>query len=147
MTAFNYPRTHDLSIIGLFDPGIANRERIVLRVEAPIRFRHYYLSLALRSPDGFNPNHLIWLGYFDKAVEAKAGAILIVYSGSGENLITAIADAPYTLAYVMHWGRDKTLIGPAEADLVVPMLLRVDAVGFPLPQPVLGPPRTGLLAP
>jgi hypothetical protein len=133
MTTFNYPAPAELTVVGLFDAGIANRERVVFRVEAPLHFANFYVGLAIKLNDG---NHspltdfVYWMGHYGKAEWAPPGALIILYTGRGEDLITTVADEAYIQAYVMHWGRDKTLMSTADATFVVPMVMKVDAVGF-----------------
>lgn len=113
----------ELRIVGVFDRGIPNQERIVLSVNEAVNLGQYGLMVGVRGSNGFAfpiRDNLLWFG--DATV--KKGDWIFVYTGPGEAKGSTLPNTQYNL-YSVHWGRQYTMLGDSN---VVPLLIRVDAV-------------------
>ena len=116
----------ELSIVGIFDRGIPNQERIVLCVNEGIAMGKYGLMLGIRSANGSAipiRDNLLWFG----DAWLNKGDWVFVYTGPGEPRATAVPNNTENL-YSVHWGREKVILTSPE---VVPILFRIDAVLVP----------------
>ena len=116
----------ELTIIGVYERGIANQERIVIFVNENLNLGQYGLMIGVRSVRNTAfpiRDNLLWFG--DGLV--NKGDWIFVYTGPGEPKTTTLPNTTGTL-YSIHWGRDKTILNHQD---LVPMLFRVDAVQTP----------------
>lgn len=108
-----------LAIVGLFDAGVPNRERIVLRPQVEVSLATYGLAVAVGAGDagGFPLyDNVFW--FPDVIVEPPAW--IYVYTGAGK--IQQTRGPNNDPALVFHWQRPTTLFGPEQ---LVPLLLRI----------------------
>lgn len=128
----------ELSIIGVYDRGIANKERIVLRPTIKLNLGYYALVLGIKAGEGYaRPinDHFLWLGSCGLApIEIAPPSWLFIYTGPGE-FNEATNGYTKEKAYVMHWGKDTTILAD---DSIVPVLICINsvAVGETPPMPV-----------
>ena len=116
----------ELEIIGVYDRGKANAERIVLKAQSTIDMVRYALLVGTVAVDGA-------MRYIYPARDAffyfgpgtiQAGQWLIVYTGSGEALTTTMQGTGETV-YVVHWGRQNTMFANSS---IAPALVRLDTI-------------------
>lgn len=122
----------ELAIIGVFDRGIPNKERIVLCANESLELAPYGLMLGIRGSDGFAVpirDNLLWFG---NGLINK-GDWIFVYSGPGEPKVTEVPNNTEKM-YSVHWGRKKVILSSSE---VVPILFRMDAVRIHVDAPDL----------
>ena len=116
----------ELSLVGVFDRGVANLERIVIRANIDLNLGQFGIMLGYRNTNGlaipYN-DHLFWFG--DGVV--KQGEWLIVYTGQGQGQISEFEDKK---VYTVHWGKPTTVLAHSE---VLPILFRADAVTVAVP--------------
>lgn len=113
----------EISVVGVFDRGIPNQERIVLRVNETVNLGQYGLMVGVRGSDGTAfpiRDNLLWFG--DGLV--NSGEWIFVYTGPGEPRATTLPNTQERL-YSIHWGRTETILHHRD---FVPILFRVDAV-------------------
>jgi hypothetical protein len=113
----------ELSLIGVYDRGIANQERIVFQANQSINMGQFGIMLGYRTTHGFaNPyiDHLFWFGDGD----LLQGDWVFVYTGRGEPRISDVPEQNQKL-YILHWGKENTIFAQPE---VTPILFRADAV-------------------
>lgn len=116
----------EISVVGVFDRGIPNQERVVLYVNETVNLGQYGLMVGVRGSDGTAfpiRDNLFWFG--DGFV--NRGDWIFVYTGPGEPRTTALPNTQERL-YSIHWGRTQTMLHHHD---VVPILFRVDAVQVP----------------
>ena len=115
-----------LTLVGVFDRGIPNKERIVLRANEIINLGQYGIMIGIRLEEGMaSPirDNLFWFG--DAYV--MEGDWIFVYTGPGEGKGAPVPNSQDRL-YSIHWGRKETIL---HHDELVPILFRVDAVQTP----------------
>lgn len=100
----------DIEIFGTYDRGVANKERVVLRVTAPIRLSNYFLFLGYTNPS--YPNNVwpindqfLWLN--DTIMQVPGW--IFVYTGKGAPSITqeTITKQP---AQSLYWNKDNVVL-------------------------------------
>ena len=98
-----------LRLIGVWDAGVPNRERVALRVLRRCDLENYALITGLRTNDGFVPEDSG--AYWFDAMLVEPGTWVIVYTGRGQTRHSTMrgSGAP---AIVLHWGATQTLFGP-----------------------------------
>jgi hypothetical protein len=116
----------ELAVVGIFDRGIPNQERIVILANESVNLGKYGIMLGLRASDGSAfpiRDNLLWFGngWIQK------GDWIFIYTGPGVAKATTLPNAEEKL-YSIHWGRKQTILHAQE---VVPILFRVDAVKVP----------------
>ena len=113
----------ELRVVGAFDRGIPNQERIVLEASEMVNMGQFALLLGIRQQMGFVVpirDNLYWFG--DGIV--SRGDWIFVYTGLGKGLSNDLPGTTHKL-YTVHWGRTQTVLNSNE---VVPVLIRVDAI-------------------
>jgi hypothetical protein len=118
------PVIAELRLLGAFDRGVPNRERITLRVQGQsVNLGNYFLILASqRQPYSAAPipNQSLWLG--EMALEPWTW--LHVFTGHGSPRLTT-QQKTGEAAYVMHWGNRAVLL---KDEHVVPVILQVGGI-------------------
>lgn len=114
----------EITIMGVLDRGIPNKECIALRIERHLNIAQYGLvlgttiegtAMAVPIRDSF-----FWFG---EALLAH-GDWIFIYTGSGQNTQTRSIDNTYT-NYTLYWNRPYTALYNSNT---VPMIFRVGAV-------------------
>ncbi len=114
----------ELVVQGVYDRGVPNQERILIRPTQPVNMGQYGIMIGSKdvvhqnSAYPFNDS-LFWFG--DGIVEPSNW--IFVYTGPGTARKTKMANQE--LAYVLHWGRTHTIFANSS---IIPILFRVDAV-------------------
>lgn len=113
----------ELRVVGVYDRGNPNQERIVIVANEVVNMGQFGLILGIRQQKGFAVpirDNFYWFGdgYVFK------GDWIFVYTGPGEARTAELPGATGKL-YSLHWGRANTILTHPE---IVPILLRVDGV-------------------
>jgi hypothetical protein len=119
---------NELTLVGVADRGVPNKERIVLRPTEAVGLSAFALIVVfLRDDQTAIPlrDYFFWFG--DLTV-APPGWIY-VYSGPGENSVSEIGSTGQTKqpVHVLHWGKEHVLFND---DRVHPALVRLGGIGF-----------------
>lgn len=115
-----------LELFGVYERGVPNRERIVLRVNAPVQLREYGIVLGWDAPGNTlypATDNFLWLGptFIDVA------SWVFVYTGSGQQTMTQEINSKDP-AHVVYWNRSDVILKNPE---IKPALFRmVDAQIF-----------------
>ena len=126
MTTTTYlPTIPELDLLGVYDRGIANKERIVLRVVSALDIGAYLIILGWRGKDSGQhvtplPNSMYWFG----SGSLQANDWLFLYTGQGTAEKMPPSDKHGNL-FINYWGKDKTVFNSAE---VVPVLWRMNGI-------------------
>jgi len=122
----------ELSVVGTYDRGVANQERIVLLVNTTINLGQYGIMLGIKDQSGMaRPirDNLFWFG--DGIV--NKGDWLFLYTGPGEPRFSTIPNNQEKI-FTLHWGRNVTILGDG---IIVPILFKVESVQIPTSEPNL----------
>jgi hypothetical protein len=114
---------YELTVMGIYDRGVPNQERIVLRANQSLNLGQYGLMLGVRSAGNTAfpiQDNLLWFG--DGLI--NTGDWVFVYTGPGVAKTTTLPNTQVRL-YSIHWGRNTTILHHQD---LVPILFRVDAV-------------------
>lgn len=127
----------ELQMYGVYDPGIANLERIIIRVLQEVDLNCFGLMLGIRGHNGSAipiRDNLLWFGHG----VVKPSDWLFIYTAAGE---TRLIDIPNTGERIisLHWGKHVTLFNGPE---FLPILFRLDGVQLPLVAPSLPGPQS-----
>jgi hypothetical protein len=116
-----FPLINELFMHGVFDRGIPNQERIVLRAQIPVNLAAFALILTVQQNNSAIPlaDQFFWFG--DIVLEANTW--IFIYTGCGSSRITttSITNEP---AYVLHWNRGNVIF---HQESLHPTLIRIDA--------------------
>lgn len=121
--------TNELEIVGVYDRGVPNNERIALLAHSTVELGAYGLMIGVRGSlgDAFPiRDNLFWFG--NGAL--NPGDWLLVYTGNGRSTVGSVANTSARFVTV-HWGRMRTMFNSHET---VPILFRVDHVQVPQEQ-------------
>ncbi|MGS1121755.1 hypothetical protein [Rhodanobacter sp. UC4436_H3] len=129
----------ELQLFGVYDHGIPNLERIVIRVLQEVNLGDYGLMLGIRGHNGSAipiRDNMLWFGHGS----VQPGDWLFIYTAIGE---TKVTDVPNTGERIisLHWARPITVFNGPE---FLPILFRFDGIQLPPAPPALpGPQASG----
>lgn len=116
----------EIELVDVYDRGVANQERILLRVKRTVEIAQFGIFVGLVNPmvamTATQPlaDHFFWFG--DGV--ANTGEFIFVYTGPGTPRKTTL-NARSDVAYVLHWGRASTLFA---SSLFVPVVVRLGGI-------------------
>lgn len=119
----HFPPVFELSMMGVADPGVPNRERIVLRPTQKVNLGHFGLLIASPTDEGgYTPlrDHLLWLDEYRVAPPSW----IFVYTGPGSARETEVEETGEDVL-TLHWGKKTTLFGETN---LRPVLFRLGSV-------------------
>lgn len=115
----------DLQIFGIYDRGLPNKERIVLRVNQPVNLAEYFLILGFRGSMGANvivpiTDHSLWLG----SNFINVPGWVFIFTGSGN---AGLSQEMHTKepVHTLYWNRPQVLL---EHNDIIPALIHIDYV-------------------
>ncbi|WP_117310252.1 hypothetical protein [Stenotrophomonas sp. G4] len=129
----------DISIVGVYDAGVPNLERVVLRANSTVNLASYCLIVAFKAQlNGANiplRDHFLWLGN----TMLNAGDWIFVYTAPGTAQLTPIHTATESLLS-LYWGKPQTIFQDRN---LTAGLIKIEGATFPkeapqLPRPTLG---------
>lgn len=112
----------ELHLYGVYDRGVSNKERILLKSQIPLNTAHYALLVGYRAPE---PNAaFIYNNFFytmgDRWIDANTW--LWIYTGSGSEIVTQV-DGQQMIT--THWGNQYVLFTDPN---VVPVLTKLHGI-------------------
>jgi len=124
------PPLFELSYIGVSEPGVANKERIVLRPSETINLAQCGILVGFKNENGIitpYQDNFFWFG----ELTVSPPSWLIIYTGPGQYQQTVIPNTQQT-AYTFHWGRNNTIFNYTN---IVPIVFRMGGIltGSPIP--------------
>jgi len=118
-----FPPITELTILGVSDPGIPNRERIIIRPTEPVNLGQFGIFIGHKNINGVvTPwmDNFFWFG--ELIVEPPSW--IIIYTGMGVYQKTLMPGSEQII-HSMHWGRNYTVFNLPST---VPVLFRLDSV-------------------
>jgi hypothetical protein len=115
------PVVTQLNIAGVYDAGIPNSERVLLRALTYVNLGEYYLLTGRPTTPGFAfplTTDVLWLG----PTAVTAGSWIVVYTGPGQDLFSTHQGQP---VIIRHWDKRLTIFHDQQ---VVPILIHIDAI-------------------
>lgn len=97
----------ELELFGIYDRGVPNRERIVLRAHRPVDLSNYALLLGIRGKHGSivpAPDQFQWLG----ATRVEGPAWVFVYTGPGQPTVT-LETTTKEPAHSIYWNKPSVI--------------------------------------
>jgi len=129
----------DISLIGVYDAGVPNLERVVLRANSDVSLSSYCIIVAFKpSMGGVNfplRDHFFWLGNTSVA----AGDWIFVYTAPGAAQMNPLPNSSDRLLS-LYWGKPQTIFQDRN---LTAGLVRVETARFPLEAPQLPRPTLG----
>jgi len=129
---------NELRMYGVYDSGVANLERIVIRVLEQVNLGDFGLMLGIRGHDGTGipiRDNLLWFGH----ATVQPNDWLFVYTGAGATTVTQVPNTTEQIIS-LHWARPATIFNGPE---FLPILFRFDGVQLPPTPPSLPGPQSG----
>ena len=117
------PYMPELSLLGVADPNIPNKERIVIKTQENISLSDYGIIVGYKNDqDIVIPlrEHYFWFGN----IEIEASSWLVVYSGPGQFQRTRLSET-LELAYTLHWGKQYTVFSDPN---LVPIIIKMSTI-------------------
>ena len=101
------PPVHELTVVGVFDAGVPNRERVVLRPTETLNLASFALVLSAVSDGGVIPlaDQFFWLG--EKWVTPPAW--IVVFTGPGQYREGGHQTTGEPVLE-LHWGRASVVL-------------------------------------
>lgn len=117
----------ELSVVGIYDSGVANLERVVLRSNIHVDLAGYLLVVALRGQLGGGAipltDNAMWLGNYT----LSPGDWAYVYTGPGQAQTNPLPNNPNKVV-CLYWGKIQTMF---QATHLTAALVKVDRVQYP----------------
>ena len=122
----------ELVVLGVYDPGVPNLERVVIQARQSVDLGSFGLMIGVRASNGAAfplRDNVLWFGHGFIHV----GDWLFVYTAPGEGRVTDLPNNEEKL-FSIHWGKKATIFNNHD---LVPILFRMDAVQIPENLPAL----------
>jgi hypothetical protein len=119
------PTISELSLVGVADRGVPNKERVVLRPTETVNAGEFALIAVWVSPEGHYlpiPDTFFWTGN----IEIAPPSWLYVYTAPGTYSVSKIKKTNQPV-HVCHWGRKQVLF---HDERIQPALIRLGGIGF-----------------
>ena len=113
----------ELEIVGVFDRGLPNKERIIIYVNDSTNMGQYGIMLGIRTQNAMATPIADQLFWFGDGIVAKDD-VLFIYTGPGVFQHSPFPNSTST-GYSLHWGKASTVLANST---IVPILCRIDAV-------------------
>ncbi|MDO8989000.1 MAG: hypothetical protein Q7U91_05140 [Sideroxyarcus sp.] len=115
---------NELILHGVFDRGVPNQERIVLKTQGHLNLAAFGLLVTAKQYGATFPlpDHFFWFG----ETLLDAGTWVYVYTGPGLTRMTQTMQTNEP-AYVLHWNRDNVMF---HQEALFPALIRIDAAAI-----------------
>lgn len=113
----------ELSIVGTFERGVPNKERIVLRATQEVDAGSFGIFLGLRTATGMAlplRDRFLWLG--DALL--NEGDWIFIFTSKGEPRVTE-AQGSQARIFSAYWGSPITMLQNPD---IVPILMRFDGI-------------------
>jgi hypothetical protein len=133
------PNIEELSLLGAFDRGVPNKERIVIRSRSVVDIGNFAVVLGTRFLQTGNvvpvKDTMFWFG----SGTVSPDDWVFLYTGPGMPVVLPTEDHKGRLILV-YWGREHTLFHDPVTE---PVLWRLSGIEIPKPAEAL--PQAGLL--
>jgi len=103
------PPVHEFGTVGIFDSGVPNRERIVMRPTQILNLAEFALTVSSVDDNGSVtpiPDLFLWLG----ELWVTPPSWIVVFTGPGSFNQGAHSQTGETV-FELHWGRANTIFG------------------------------------
>lgn len=117
------PGIFELTLVGVYERGIPNQERIVFRATQTVDVGQFGIILGIKNSPGMAVpirDNFFWFG--DGIL--NDGDWVFLYTCPGKSTGSVIPNTDSKL-YTVFWGRKKVVLSDSN---IVPMLIRLDAV-------------------
>lgn len=118
------PNIWEVRLHGVFEPNVANRERIVLQANQAIDMAQFFLLIGVPGSDNMArplKDNVYWFG----GIALGPGDWIVLFTGSGTP--RQERDAQGRVIHTLFWGRSHTVF----AGGVIPALLRAGGILLP----------------
>ena len=143
MTSY-LPTIPELTLLGAFERGVPNKERVVLRAEAPVDLGFYAVILGWRRAGNETQatpiaDSMYWLN----STVIPANDWVFLFTGPGEPTVLRSNDQKSNL-HIIYWNRPQTVFHDKH---VIPVLWRLNGITIDKAPPVTSPTIGNLFAP
>ena len=117
------PPILELSMIGVVDAGIPNRERVCLRPTDTINLAQFGLHAAIKSDKGYvTPIHNLFFWFGDIVVTPPCW--LVILTGKGQRATNPLIEDGKVI-YVFYWNLENVIFNVPE---VVPVAFKIQSI-------------------
>jgi len=115
----------NIEIFGVYDRGVPNLERVVLRVSRPTNLAEYLMIMGVRAPlavDMIYPiaDQSLWLG----AIVIECPSWVFIFTGTGKAGVSQEKNTGQPL-HTLYWNRAHVMLAHND---VVPALVHIDSI-------------------
>ncbi len=118
-----FPNIYAIHIIGVFDRGIANNERIVFKADTWLNLAEFGVMIGFTVDDNLAKPYLDHLFHFPE-IDVDPGTLIFLYTGPGKNYKGNMPKNAEPF-HVLHWGKPSTVFAHSS---IVPILFQVGAI-------------------
>lgn len=118
-----FPPIFELSLVGLYDAGIPNRERIVIRPTEKVNLAQFGIILAFRNPNGMTTpirDNFFWFGELE--ISPPSWIVVATSEGKYDLLKDPVGGQDI---HMFHWGRKTTIFNRPE---FAPILIQLSSI-------------------
>jgi hypothetical protein len=123
----NFPRPSEFAVSGVYDAGVPNMERIILRAASWVKLNDFGIFIVKSEGEALIPREspLFWF----PAIWVSPGDWLVLYTGSGQH--STIHSTEGVPMHLFYWSQKTTLFRREEKDLF-PVVMKMSAFA-PIP--------------
>lgn len=122
-----FPDVVDLQLVGVFDRGIPNQERIVIKTNSWVNMAEYGVLIGLLGQNNMASPYYDNFFHF-KEISVVPNTWIFLYTGPGNEIQSKMPSGDP--AFIYHWGKPVTAFADSN---VIPILVRIGAVQLGLP--------------
>jgi hypothetical protein len=117
-----FPPIFHLSVLGVYDAGVPNRERLILRPTEPVNLVQFGVVVCVRTAGGVVPVTDNFFPFLE--VEVTPPAWIVLFTCPGNYHMDSHPETGH-LVHVFYWQRKQTIFAVPEA---VPVVVQLSSV-------------------
>ncbi len=117
------PPIIELSLIGVYDAGIPNRERVIIRPTDTINMASFALLAGFLNENGVTTPLQDYFFYFGEII-VRPPSWIVVFTGPGKNQVTKMPNTDQD-TYIFYWGKRNTIF---DQPRIVPAIINISSV-------------------
>jgi hypothetical protein len=112
-----FPPPLELSLLGLYEPGVPGKERIILRPTESVNLAQFGILVGYKvNPQNITPFNDSFFWFPETVVSTPSWIIVFTGQGKSETVKHPQSGQP---VYVFYWGRKKTIFHDSRVSFVV----------------------------
>lgn len=133
------PPITEIAIVGVFDPGEPNQERIIFRPLEAVNTAQFSVIIGVANANAWTPVRNMYFWLREQVISPPSWIVL--YTGTGADRVEQ--DGQGNPVHTMFWGNSFVLFGTPNAG-AAPLLIRMSGVEAAMIRNTPTPPAGGL---